>query len=783
MQRLVLTLTAVLLVVPCQGKTITVDDSGAADFAHIQDAINNSWHGDTIVVKPGTYKENISFIGRAITLTSQDPDNASIVQSTVIKADSDYSVTFKWNEGNNSMLTGFTITGRGIYCSGASPTITKNLITKCATHGIFGQNNAAPVFCDNTIQANAQQGIYRCDGPIKNNTILQNSAGIAYCNGQIINNLISANSNTIQGFGAGLYYCDGDIVGNVITNNYASFMGGGLYGCDGSIVGNVIAGNRAALSGGGVSNCSRSIRNNTIVGNIADQDGGGLHSCTGFIRNNIIAFNIASDGGGIHGAGKNSYNCFWINTGGNLGGDAKVGSGDIIVEPLFALSPYWDTKGTPNESDDIWVDGDYHLKSQAGRWDPHSKSWSVDDVTSRCVDAGDPNSDWTAELWPHGKRINMGAYGGTPQASMSLSQAGNIADLNGDDLVDYGDLALFTQYWARQEVLLAADLNRDEGVDFKDFSVLAANWGAQPPPPTPPLPNPMTWAKEPYATSAYSIAMVAATATSTDGSGAEYYFEDYYSPQTNSGWILFAPGEEPRWEVTNLLPETLYWYRVKARNKTNLLEAKWSDRAGATTLREDTIPPSPDPATWQTEPHSTLAGSIQMVAAAATDDSGVEYRFECTSHPAYGSNWQDSPIYEVSSLAKDNYTFVLRIRDKSPNHNTTRPSIAVTVDLKPPEPDPMKWAVGGEPREVLHAPYTTWDFWAEMTAAEATDASGTVQYYFQCTTESGFSSTWQSSRTYTVLVGRSGQYHRFRVKARDLYGNETGWSPLLPTLP
>jgi hypothetical protein len=783
MQRLVLTLTAVLLVVPCQGKTITVDDSGAADFAHIQDAINNSWHGDTIVVKPGTYKENISFIGRAITLTSQDPDNASIVQSTVIKADSDYSVTFKWNEGNNSMLTGFTITGRGIYCSGASPTITKNLITKCATHGIFGQNNAAPVICDNTIQANAQQGIYRCDGPIKNNTILQNSAGIAYCNGQIINNLISANSNTIQGFGAGLYYCDGDIVGNVITNNYASFMGGGLYGCDGSIVGNVIAGNRAALSGGGVSNCSRSIRNNTIVGNIADQDGGGLHSCTGFIRNNIIAFNIASDGGGIHGAGKNSYNCFWINTGGNLGGDAKVGSGDIIVEPLFALSPYWDTKGTPNESDDIWVDGDYHLKSQAGRWDPHSKSWSVDDVTSRCVDAGDPNSDWTAELWPHGKRINMGAFGGTPQASMSLSEAGNIADLNGDDRVDHGDLALFTRHWARQEVLLAADLNRGGLVDFKDFCILVANWAAQPPPPTPPLPNPMIWVEEPYAISAYSIAMVAATATSTDGSGAEYYFEDYYSPQSNSGWISFAPGEEPRWEVTDLLPRTLYWYRVKARNKTNLLEAKWSDRAGATTLREDTIPPSPDPATWQTEPHSTLAGSIQMVAAAATDDSGVEYRFECTSHPAYGSNWQDSPIYEVSSLAKDNYTFVLRIRDKSPNHNTTRPSIAVTVDLKPPEPDPMKWAVGGEPREVLHAPYTTWDFWAEMTAAEATDASGTVQYYFQCTTESGFSSTWQSSRTYTVLVGRSGQYHRFRVKARDLYGNETGWSPLLPTLP
>jgi len=491
-------------------------------------------------------------------------------------------------------------------------------------------------------------------------------------------------------------------------------------------------------------------------------------------------FNSATYGGGIYGAGKNSYNCFWLNTGDNLAGGAQAGSGDIIVEPLFASGGYWDTKGTTDQSDDIWVDGDYHLKSQVGRWDPHSKSWSVDDVTSRCVDAGDPNSDWTAELWPHGKRINMGAYGGTPQASMSLSQAGNIAELNGDDLVDYGDLSLFTQQWARQDVLLAADINKDGLVNFKDFRILVDNWEVQSLPPTPPLPNPMTWATEPYATSAYSTAMVAATATSNDGGGVEYYIEDYYSPQINSGWIFFAPGEEPRWEVTNLLPETLYWYRVKARNKTNLLETKWSAIAAVTTLREDTFPPSPNPATWQTKPYASSASSIRMVATAATDDSSVEYLFECTSHPAYSSNWQDSPIYEVSSLAKDNYTFVLWVRDKSPNHNTTLSSTAVTVDMEPPQPDPMKWQV--EPHET-YGGGGSFDYYATMTAAEATDESGGVKYYFQCSTESSFSSTWQSSSTYSVKVGRHNQGHRFRVKARDLYGNETGWSSLLPALP
>jgi hypothetical protein len=53
------------------------------------------------------------------------------------------------------------------------------------------------------------------------------------------------------------------------------------------------------------------------------------------------------------------------------------------------------------------------LKSQAGRWDPNSESWVVDDVTSPCIDAGDPNSPVAEEREPNGGRINMGACGGT----------------------------------------------------------------------------------------------------------------------------------------------------------------------------------------------------------------------------------------------------------------------------------------------------------------------------------------------------------------------------------
>ena len=100
-------------------------------------------------------------------------------------------------------------------------------------------------------------------------------------------------------------------------------------------------------------------------------------------------------------------------------------------------------------------------------------------------------------------------------------------------------------------------------------------------------------------------------------------------------------------------------------------------------------------------------------------------------------------------------------------------------ETDPPEPNPAQWAPNGEPREV-YGEGGTFDYWAQMTAAEATDASGLVQYFFECTTRSDFNSGWQSSRTYNVLVGRSGLGQRFHVKARDIYGNETEWSEELP---
>jgi hypothetical protein len=109
----------------------------------------------------------------------------------------------------------------------------------------------------------------------------------------------------------------------------------------------------------------------------------------------------------------------------------RGGIGNIDADPLF-----------------VAVDqNDFHLKSQAGHWDGVSQAWVLDDVASPCIDAGDPNSPVGREPFPNGGLVNMGAYGGTCEASKSWFGAGPdpavvAADLNGDGRVDAEDLRL-----------------------------------------------------------------------------------------------------------------------------------------------------------------------------------------------------------------------------------------------------------------------------------------------------------------------------------------------------
>jgi hypothetical protein len=134
------------------------------------------------------------------------------------------------------------------------------------------------------------------------------------------------------------------------------------------------------------------------------------------------------------------------------------GEGNIDADPCFAEPGYWadandpNVAVEPNDPNAVWVDGDYHLKSQAGRWEPNNQIWIQDDVTSPCIDAGDPNSPIGQEPFPNGGIINMGAYGGTAQASKSY----------------FGEPIC--------ETIIAGDIDGDCKVDFSDFSIMALHW-------------------------------------------------------------------------------------------------------------------------------------------------------------------------------------------------------------------------------------------------------------------------------------------------------------------
>jgi hypothetical protein len=774
MKKLIAVWTVLLVVTPCLARTLTVDDDGPADYSSIQAALDKSVDGDVIVVKPGTYHEKVVFHGRRVTVRSQDPYDGNTVAATVITSESDATVQFDAGAQEDSVLTGLTIVGRGIVCIGSSPTISWNVIRDCTGRGIEGRSGAAPTIEANQILSNQMDGIYSCDGVIRDNVISGNAAGVAMCDGAVLNNWISENSPS-----GGLYACAGEIAGNVVVANHTRDFGAGLFKCSGAIHNNIIAGNWADRSGGGLYECTGAVTNNTVTGNRAVDAGGGLSQCSGLVYNNIIAFNQALRNAGLDGPSQNTYNAYSGNMGGHLGGGASAGAGEIIGDPLFVLAGYWDDRGTLETGDDVWVNGDYHLKSQVGRWDGEARQWVRDKVTSPCIDAGQPSSDWTAELWPHGMRVNLGAYGSTPQASLSPTTLGRRADLDHDEQVGPPDLARIAQNWLVQQDLLAEDLDRSGVVDFNDFALLAEEWRSGPPVPAPPLPSPMLWAVRPYPTGPYSIAMAAATATSTDNTVVEYYFEDYFRPVANSGWLRFEPGAEPRWEKTDLEPVSVYWFRVKARNTGNRLETGWSEYVSAETPQEDLIAPQPNPLTWKTEPYGVSGNTIRMEATTATDESGVEYQFESTTHPAYSSDWQDSPIYEVKSVPKGHYVFRARARDKAPKQNTTGWSDEVTIDLQPPTPDPMKWLVA--PKET-YGGGDSFDFSATMRAVEATDDTAGVEYFFECTTNSAFNSGWQTSPVYTKKIGRAGQNFFFRVRARDTSPshNTTGWSSELP---
>lgn len=131
------------------------------EYEIIQHAIDAALDGQTIVVCPGTYMENIEFDSRNLTLRSSDPLDPAIVNSTIIDGKDNASVVRLVND--TSTIIGFTIQngnashGGGIYVDEGSPIIEKNnIINNNATMyggGIYIYKSS-PTIIGNTIIGN-----------------------------------------------------------------------------------------------------------------------------------------------------------------------------------------------------------------------------------------------------------------------------------------------------------------------------------------------------------------------------------------------------------------------------------------------------------------------------------------------------------------------------------------------------------------------------------------------------------------------------------------------------
>ncbi len=67
--------------------------------------------------------------------------------------------------------------------------------------------------------------------------------------------------------------------------------------------------------------------------------------------------------------------------------------------------------------------GDFHLLSQAGRYNPATRSFVNDAETSPLIDGGNPLATYTNEPTPNGGRLNIGLYGNSSEESRTPTNA------------------------------------------------------------------------------------------------------------------------------------------------------------------------------------------------------------------------------------------------------------------------------------------------------------------------------------------------------------------------
>jgi hypothetical protein len=229
----ILTLTSGASLAAQQTATVARTLRVPEQFGSVQQAIDSARAGDTVLVAPGRYYENLHLRGRNIVLTShwalsRDP---AVVARTILdgsrpqRADTASVIIIDGGEDSTTVVQGFTITGGtgtvwrdprhkilyreggGILCEFAAPII---------QHNIIENNEAVQVAASGTTEeiASAGGGGIRCgfgEPTIRQNVIRANRG--RYGGGVVLfhaaaalhNNLVAGNSGGDDFGGAGVW--------------------------------------------------------------------------------------------------------------------------------------------------------------------------------------------------------------------------------------------------------------------------------------------------------------------------------------------------------------------------------------------------------------------------------------------------------------------------------------------------------------------------------------------------------------------------------------------------
>lgn len=391
-----------------------------AEYGSIQAGLNASATGDTVLVQPGTYLENIIWPStNGIKLIAAGDTTNTFIDGNQV--DRVIRISSGGTIDTTTAIIGFTIRngnspydyGGGIYCNQSSPTIKDCNISYNYAYtiggGVYCEDNSSPIITDCLISNNyAYDGggifCYNQSNPLIISCIISYNVGedksgginCTYNANPTINDCIIQNNTSAHAGGIYCWSSAPNITNCIIKENQAGNKGGGVWCASSSnpvIINCLFISNWSGNDGGGIyfTNSSTTINNCTFVEN--ETDYGGNISCYDNAHPNINNCNV-TDNIGIavkvwNGCSIDITYSNFFNNGGNFTGISDPDLGDIVdtntngdscdVYQNIFLDPLYIDPGN----------GDYHLQAN-----------------SPCIDAGDPDSP----LDPDDTISDIGAY-------------------------------------------------------------------------------------------------------------------------------------------------------------------------------------------------------------------------------------------------------------------------------------------------------------------------------------------------------------------------------------